>query len=260
MTVASRGKDGARVGETPIRPYSPVSRQDEVAARIKEFIAANGLQPGDRLPGEAWFAAQLGVGRPLVREALKGLEAVGVVEARKGVGRFVRAFEAGSYVRHFTTDVLLQSSSELDLIETRCVLEVACVADAVARLTDADLEEIDTLWDAMRQHAANGELFAEGDLGLHRIIMSRAENRFITAMLDAVYAIAVERVSANGYSREKMDQDLIEHERIVRAARARDGKAARAALIAHFDTTARRLGFAPRWQGLFASEEASRER
>lgn len=256
MAVASRGDDGARVTEFPIRPFSPVSRQDEVAARIKEYIAANGLRPGDRLPGEAWFATQLGVGRPLVREALKGLEAVGVVEARKGVGRFVRAFEAESYVSHYTTEVLIQSFSELELIETRCILEVASVSEAVARLTDADIAEIDRLWAAMQAHAAAGESFAEGDIGLHRVMMRRAGNRFIAAMLDAVYAISVKRASADGYSREKIDQDLTEHEAIIRAARARDGAAARAALIAHFDTTARRLGFAPRWQGLFASDEA----
>src|SRR5829696_5901829 len=75
----------------PIRPFSPVSRLEEVDERIKEYIAKNELRPGDRLPGESWFASQLGVGRPLVREAMKGLEAVGVIEARKGVGRFVRA-------------------------------------------------------------------------------------------------------------------------------------------------------------------------
>jgi GntR family transcriptional regulator, transcriptional repressor for pyruvate dehydrogenase complex len=257
VTVELPGDAVEPIEQYRIRPFSPVSRQDEVAIRIREYITENGLHPGDRLPGEAWFASQLNVGRPLVREALKGLEAVGVVEARKGVGRFVRAFEAESYLRHVSTDILIQSFSELDLIETRCVLEVATVGDAVARLTDEDIAEIDDLLDAMRTRASMGISFTEADLGLHKVIMSRADNRFITAMLDAVYAVSVERVNINGYSPEKIEQDMAEHEAIVRAVRGRDGKAARAALIAHFNTTARRLGFSPRWQDLFASGDST---
>src|SRR4051812_46979495 len=133
----------------PIRPFFPVSRLEEVEGRIKEYIAKNELKPGDRLPGETWFCAQLGVGRPLVREAFKGLEAVGVLEARKGIGRFVRAFEAETYLRHFTTQMLIQSFSERELYETRCLLEIAMAANAVPRLTDDDLAEIQRYWDQL---------------------------------------------------------------------------------------------------------------
>lgn len=242
-----------------IRPFTPVSRLSEVEVRIKEYIAQNELQPGDRLPGEAWFAAQLGVGRPLVREALKGLEAVGVIEARKGVGRFVRAFEPETYLRHFTTQVLIESFSEREIIETRCLLEIAAVRGAVERLTDEDLAEIERLWESIQAHTAAGVTHTASDLGLHRVIMSRADNRFIVAMLDAVYALTVGRADAETYSADKLSEDLEQHEAIVRAARARDGRAAQAALIAHFETTAARLGFVPRWRELFGRDLLAKE-
>lgn len=241
-------------GATAIRPFSPVSRLEEVEVRIKEYVAQNQLQPGDRLPGEAWFATQLGVGRPLVREALKGLEAVGVIEARKGIGRFVRAFEPGPYLSHFTTRVLIESFSERELIETRCLLEIAAVSGAVEQLTDDDLAEIDRLWESIIAHAARGVADTAADLGLHRVIMSRADNRFIVAMLDAVYALAVEREGMLPSTPEKVEEDLRQHQAIVEAARARDGRAAQAALIAHFDTTAARLGFVPSWRNLAAPD------
>lgn len=237
-----------------LRPFSPASRLEEVDVRIKEYIAANELLPGDRLPAEAWFAAQLGVGRPLVREAFKGLEAVGVIEARKGVGRFVRAFEAGSYLSHFTTQVLIESFSEREIIETRCLLEIAAVGDAVERLTDDDCAEIRRLWARMSSSAAVGESDTASDLGLHRVIMCRADNRFIVTMLDAVYALAIRRNADDGYGTEQLTEDSAQHEAIVRAALARDGRAARAALIAHFETTAVRLGFVPSWRNLSARE------
>jgi GntR family transcriptional repressor for pyruvate dehydrogenase complex len=236
----------------PIRPFSPVSRLEEVEVRIKEYIAKNDLKPGDRLPGESWFVAQLGVGRPLVREAFKGLEAVGVIEARKGVGRFVRAFEAETYLRHFTTQMLIQSFSERELIETRCLLEVALAREAVERLTDNDLLEIQRLWEAIAAGAAAGVTSLAADLGLHRVIMSRAENRLIVAMLDAVYALAEGSAREGAYAYEKLIEDRGQHEAISQAALARDGLAARAALITHFETTARRLGFEQRWRAAFS--------
>ena len=237
-----------------LQPLSPLSRLEEVKVRINEYIAQNCLQPGDRLPGETWFASQLGVGRPLVREALKGLEAVSAIEARKGVGRFVRAFEADTYLSHFATQVLIKSFSEREISETRCLLEIAAVSDAVERLTDADLLEIQQLWARISSDAAKGMKNTSADLGLHRVIMSRADNRFIVAMLDAVYALAVQRDAKEEYEAAKISQDLAQHEAIVRAALARDGHAAQAALIAHFETTAERLGFVPRWRDLVARE------
>jgi DNA-binding FadR family transcriptional regulator len=205
------------------------------------------------LPGESWFASALGVGRPLVREALKGLEAVGAVEARKGVGRFVGTFEAGAYVRHFTTDVLVQSFTERELTETRCLLEIAAVAEAVDRLTADDITEIQRLLERMRRRMAMGEAYTDEDIGMHRVIMGRTGNRFIAAMLDAVYTIGIARAAHDGYSVENRHEDLAEHEAIVRAVTVRDGSAARAALMRHFETTARRLGFTPRWREVFNS-------
>lgn len=243
----------------PLRPIAPTSRLEEVDVRLKEYIAKNQLRPGDRLPGEAWFAQQLGVGRPLVREAFKGLEAVGVIEARKGVGRFVRAFEAETYLNHFTTQMLIQSFSERELIETRCLLEVALARDAVERLTDDDLAEIERLWESISAGTAAGVTNPAADLGLHRVIMSRAENRLIVAMLDAVYALAQGRARDQPFGLEKLIEDFGQHEAIVRAAQARDGLAARDALIAHFETTASRLGFEQRWRAAFSHVAALAE-
>ena len=258
MSAVAEGAP-APTGAKLIRPFSPVSRLEEVEARIKEFVTQNGLQPGDRLPGESWFATQLGVGRPLVREALRGLEAVGAIEARKGVGRFVRAFAADTYLSHFTTQVLIEGFSEREISETRCLLEITAVSGAVERLTDADLAEIQRLWQRMVSHAANGENDAEADLSLHRVLMRRADNRFIVAMLDAVYALAVEREAESPKRADRIEEDLLQHDAIVRAALARDGQAAQAALIAHFETTAARLGFVPRWRDLCAKPRPTLE-
>lgn len=238
-----------------LRPYSPDSRISEVESRIREYITENDLQPGQRLPGEEWFASQLQVGRPLVREALKGLEAVGRIETRRGIGRFVAAFDPEAYLRSYTTEMLLQQFSEQELQETRCLLEISMAADATTRLTDDDLLQLrahlSTIETALRAQQTD----TEADLGLHRTIMQRADNRLIVAMLDAVYALSKRRVSVpHPLNVQDIAEDFAEHRAIVEAAERRDGQAVRRALINHFRTTATRLGFEQRWHDVFAQE------
>lgn len=242
-------------GATPaIRPIETVSLVPEVHTRLQEYIVANDLQPGDRLPSEAWLASQMGVGRPLMREALRGLEAVGLIETRKGVGRFVRAFEVESYLGHFTADFLVRSFSEKDLAETRCLLEIASVSGAVEQLTDEDCERILGFLGDMRASFEKGVTDTDADLGMHRVIMSRADNTIIAALLDAVYSLTIAGGARLMRSQERGLQDLQEHEAIAAAAIRRDGPAARDALIAHFETTSSRLGFRPLWRNVYGKE------
>ena len=229
-----------------------VSVHEVIRDRIGRFVTESGLRPGDRLPGEAALAMQLGVGRPAVREALRSLEAVGAIETRKGVGRFVGRFEPASYVRNFTTDSLIQVFDERELTETRCLLEIAAVPAAVRHLTDEDLAEFRALMGEMRQAAAIGARVVAADLGMHRVMMRHVDNRLIAAMLDATYALAMRRTEAReGEDREEylttVRTDLAEHEALAEAVLARDGALAQERLIAHFATTARRLGFTLFW-------------
>jgi DNA-binding FadR family transcriptional regulator len=239
-----------------IRPIESVSLVPEVHTRLQEYIVENNLRPGDRLPSEAWLAAQMGVGRPLIREALRGLEAIGLIETRKGVGRFVRAFEVESYLGHFTSDFLVRSFSEKDLAETRCLLEIAAVSGAVEQLTDEDcLQILDNLED-MRASFEEGVVDTEADLGMHRVIMTRADNTIIAALLDAVYSLTIAGGTLRERTRERSEQDLREHEAIAEAAVRRDGPAARQALITHFETTSSRLGFRPLWRNVYGKEQS----
>ena len=239
-----------------IRPIESVSLVAEVHTRLQEYIVENNLQPGDRLPSEAWLASQMGVGRPLIREALSGLEAVGLIETRKGVGRFVRAFAVESYLGHFTSDFLIRSFSVKDLAETRCLLEIAAVSGAVEQLTDEDCDQIRGFIDEMRKSLDEGRSDTDADIGMHRVIMSRADNTIIAALLDAVYSLTIAGGADAQPAYERSKQDLVEHEAIAIAAIRRDGPAAREALIAHFETTSSRIGFRPLWRNVYGKERS----
>lgn len=229
-----------------------VSVHEEIRDRLRRFIADSGLEPGGRLPGEAAIALRLGVGRPAVREALRSLEAVGAIETRKGVGRFVGRFEPESYVRNFTSESLVKAFDERELMETRCLLEIAAVPAAVRRLTADDLAELQAHLVEMRRLVASGEPYLEADLGMHRVMMRHVDNRLIAVMLDVTYALASRRAGQPEWE-ERTDReavrrvDLAEHEALAAAVLRRDGEQARAKLIDHFGTTARRMGFTLFW-------------
>jgi DNA-binding FadR family transcriptional regulator len=108
----------------------------------------------------------------------------------------------------------------------------------------------------MRESYAAGIRDTDADIGMHRVIMSRADNTIIAALLDAVYSLTV----AGGLIRSNVDerglQDLKEHEAIAAAAIRRDGPAAREALITHFETTSSRLGFRPLWRNVYGKERS----
>jgi len=228
---------------------------DELIARLKELITTEGLQPGDRLPGEEQLSERLGVGRPALREAFRALEAVGAIETRKGVGRFVGSFAADAYVRNFTTDSLIASFSELELAETRCLLEIASLPTVIDRLTDDDFDELRSLLASMQEKIQRRAVFLAEDLGMHRVLMRHAENRLIATMLDAVYALSLARLKSPQAIDAQFDSgrsaiDVEQHTRLAEAVFARDSALAQQRLMEHFETTAERQGFTPLWKSL----------
>jgi GntR family transcriptional repressor for pyruvate dehydrogenase complex len=242
----------------PIKAISRSNVHDDIRDRISTYIQENDLQPGDRLPGEETLAATLGVGRPAVREALRALEAVGAIETRKGVGRFIGAFAPETWLSNFTTDALIQSFTEPEIAETRCLLEIAAIPEAVTRMTPDDLEELQTLLAGMEQKVHAGERHIDEDIGMHRVLMRRTDNRLIAAMLDAVYALMSQRAATDAWQRlpdrsERARIDLAEHTRLAEAVLARNSRLAQQRLIEHFDTTASRQGFHRFWHDMYGT-------
>lgn len=232
-------------------PLPSASRLAMATDQIRKYIRDQGLRPGDRLASEEWFASELQVGRPVVREAFKGLEALGIVESQQGVGRFVRAFEPRNYLREVAIGGLLGIIDERELMESRCLLEIATIASAVPNLTADDHAELRRLLECMRARLSTRSIPTEEDFALHRLISSRGPNRLIIAMIDALDALAAQRPAPEISASDALSarrQDLREHEAIVDAVIAGDGARARDVLMAHFDTTAERLSFTPVWR------------
>ncbi len=135
--------DDDRNGHLMTRRTRAAGAADRTVRAIAETIISGTLNPGERLPTERALATQLQVSRNTVREAIRSLEAMGVVEVRRGDGLYVTSLEP-----HCLLDTpslvtpLLRNHNILEMFEVRAILESAATAMAAARMTEADHAEL----------------------------------------------------------------------------------------------------------------------
>lgn len=153
----------------PVRP-SPLVEQ--VAERLRARIADGSWAVGTRLPGETTLAAELGVGRSTVREALRALAGAGLVRPRQGSGVFVIATEP---VEDWPTR--LRRAAVTDVYEVRILVEVQAVRLAAARRTPEDVTALDAALAGRRAASAGDDAaFVDADIALHAAVVAAARN------------------------------------------------------------------------------------
>ncbi|MFE0805693.1 FadR/GntR family transcriptional regulator [Streptomyces sp. NPDC058812] len=214
--------------------------------KIKELIVEQGLGPGDPLPTETELMESFGVSRNSLREALKSLQAMHIVEIRRGFGTYVgtMSLEPMTEAMAFRTVVGQRrgQGSLLELLQLREALEAGLMHRLAGRLPDEDLAELDALVTTMHTevHEA-GEIAARTDRAFHRVLHRSLDNELLSELLDAFWS-AFHRVRAQGLGTAADGEELARmHARIVDAVRAGDAEAAEAAVHRHFDDIRGRL-------------------
>ena len=207
---------------------------DQAIDGIRELIASGEFRPGAKLPKEKELALRLGVSRNSLREAVRALELVGVVEARQGDGTYVTSLDPSllldviSYVIDFSHE-----EATLELLEVRRLLEPAATALAAARATPEHLEEIGAALAEM-DRMTDVEAVLEADSAFHAAIAHASGNAALAALLGNLSGTTIRARIRRGYADARtMDDTRREHHRIYDALRARDPDLARAASAYH---------------------------
>lgn len=212
---------------------------DEAISRISEMIERGTLVPGERLPRESDLAAQLGLSRSSLREAIRALTVVGALEARQGAGTYVTSLTPQLLLKSIRLATqLLPAETALELFEVRRILEPRVTAMAAARMTAAELETLGG--DLVRLSAAaecgDAEQLSKADGEFHSTIARSVGNTFLSALQDSL-ALGTVRTfiwrSQAEAGRSGMRRLVLVHERIVHAIAARDPGLAAAASDAH---------------------------
>ncbi|MGW0818145.1 FadR/GntR family transcriptional regulator [Streptomyces viridiviolaceus] len=221
---------GAETGAAP-RKGTVTQRAIE---RIKAMIADGALEPGQRLPTERDLATLLGISRSSMREAIRALTVLGVLEARHGSGIYVTRLEAGDLLETFGVVAdLSRGPRTLELLEVRRILESTATALAAARITPERLAEVGRHLAAMDATDDPEELLAH-DMAFHREIVAAAGNETMAAILEGLSTRTFRARVRRGHQEQgAIERTRREHAAIHRALVARDPEAARAAAAAH---------------------------
>lgn len=207
---------------------------DEAIVKIKAMILSGELGPGDRLPPEKELSEALGLSRSSLREAVKALAIIRVLDVRRGDGTYVTSLTPSLLLdaMSFVVDIH-QDDSVLELFEVRRILEPAAVALAVPRLDAADIAHLRALMARVDDTTSPDDLVAN-DMVFHRYIAERAGNAYLTSLLDTLSSSTVRARVWRGLTEQgAVSRTLTEHSAIVDALEAGDVDLARAQATVH---------------------------
>jgi GntR family transcriptional repressor for pyruvate dehydrogenase complex len=171
---------------TAFAPLSKPSLSDSLVKRIKELIQSGEYKAGDRLPSIMEMARRFGVGHPTIRESLKILETMGVVEVRHGSGVFVARSEELLVLAIPDFSGTVTKKLLVDLIDTRMSLEMRSASDAVRNGTKAHLGEMHRLLNVASENLENDAALSSANMSFHREIAVASGNTVLTQVLDVL--------------------------------------------------------------------------
>jgi GntR family transcriptional regulator, transcriptional repressor for pyruvate dehydrogenase complex len=211
-----------------------MSVTDEAIEKIKQMIVSGELRPGDRLPREPDLAAHLGLSRNSLREAVRALALVRILDVRQGDGTYVTSLESDVLLdaMSFVVD-LHQDSGVLYILEARRILEAEASALAAQHITEQELAELRELLDSSADYATPEE-FVDHDLEFHHRIAVASGNPVLASLLDSLAGrtsrARIWRAVTDGGATERT---LAEHAAILGALADRRPDLARALAITH---------------------------
>lgn len=158
--------------------------QSEIIRFIQNYITENNLKEGDKLPSQERLIGMIGVSRTSLREAVKTLEARGVVTVLNGKGIYIAGNPSDAL--QFTLDMTEQKESLLELVEIRRALEREILRLAVQKVTDQELAELGVLKDILLAKYYRGEEQSTEDWQFHQMIYSFAHNKTMTHLISTI--------------------------------------------------------------------------
>lgn len=216
----------------------------DVIGAVTAHIRGNELMPGDRLPSEAALSRQFSVSRTVVREALRSLAAMRIVELSAGRRATVAQLDHGPLSLLIEHGVHTEQINVQQIYDVRRTIEARIVALAALRRTDAEALEILRLADAMRAVQDDPPAIMENDLAFHAAIARASRNPVFALLVGAFQGITRQTWAIGWRSRttaEARETMLRTHRAIAEAVRAGDPVAAARLMGLHFDESARVL-------------------
>jgi GntR family transcriptional repressor for pyruvate dehydrogenase complex len=191
------------------------------------------LKPGDRLPPERELTRKFGVARSSIRDAIRTLEAMGILEPRQGHGTVVRELSAEALVIPLTGVLMRKREMVAELVEVRRMIEPALAARAAVNATEEELAHLEDILDRQQRKMRRGEPTIDEDSEFHYALALAAGNSVILKVLDLLMDLLRESRTRSLQVPGRVERSYAGHRRILRAVQRRDPGAAEAAVRKH---------------------------
>lgn len=236
--MATRKLAKGAAGDGPLRMIKRTQRSEEIRRQIEDAIRGGDFLPGERLPSERELVETFGVSRVSVREAIRSLEALGIVRVYQGRGAFVtdRRSGLGEPIARWLE---LHRDEVVELHAVRGALDELAAAAAVEHATAADVRRIEAAHRAFAEVAEREtpvEELVPLDIEFHVAIAKAGKNRLLYDLLSDLHSYLAESRYLALSPSDRPLRSAREHAAIVEAIRARNAAAARAATAAHISS------------------------
>ena len=207
---------------------------DDIVSQIQQLIQSGKLKPGDQFPSERELSKQLNVSRNTLREVLKALKLLGVIETKQGNGTFINEnLNAKLISTPFEFMSVTETNEILDLLEAREAIETASAAIAAKRATDNDIALIKKNLQLMKDNFNNVELCSEYDVEFHFSICQASKNTTLIDLLKAIHGPLLRAMKRTYEYKNSLMRAVVYHERILEAIINKEAQKASEAMREH---------------------------
>lgn len=210
---------------------------EEVAKRLEQMIGER-MKPGDMLPPERELAENFGVSRSSIRDAIRRLELVGLVEPRQGAGTVVREPSTDSVVNPLTNVLLQKRKLVVELLDVRKMLEPPLAARAATHASPVEIAELEDILRRQEQKIHTGDSAIDEDNEFHYNLALAADNSVVLKVLDVLMDLLRETRERSLQVEGRPQKSLAGHRRILSAVKRHDPVGAEMAMRRHIEEVA----------------------
>lgn len=211
--------------------------QDQIEDQIKLYITKRGLKSGDPLPTEKELADRLGISRTAIRETLKAMESLGIIEVRPGIGRFIREFNFDAILNNLPYSLETDVRNFKDILEIRVGLETFFLSRDIALFTTEDIAGLEGLLNRLKFMV--DEDSAEPDLitlhtDFHCALYKKSDNQLLIKLIKIFATVQRNLTLLEQYRSTNRPLFVRQHRDIIQAIKSGDSALAKKVMIAHF--------------------------
>ena len=214
-------------------PIKSTRIYEEIIRQIKTLVAEGQLKSGDRLPPERDLAEKFRVSRASVREALRALESMGLIEIRAGDGTFIKEISVEALIEPLALVIFTQRGAVAELFEARKILEPPIAALAAQRAAREEIQEMEHILEEQAKEIAAGRTGVRQDAAFHAAIAGAAHNRAISRIVTALMDLLAESREESLHTPGRPGRSHEDHRRILAALQGRNEAQAMEAMLDH---------------------------